>query len=399
MSDIKEGSLAGLKVLDLGRMVAGPYCAMMLASLGADVLKIEEPRVGDMSRGNLPMQDGVSTYFVTYNCNKSGITINLKSDEGKKILTSLIREADVLIENFRPGVMRRLGFSYDQVKAINPGIVYVSISGYGQDGELATRAAFDPVAQAMSGMVSITGPDSENHVRCGASVADVLAGQNAAFSALAALIHREKTGVGQHIDIALADSCISAMASVNQIYLSTGKVPRPLGNGFEANAPGNCYKTSDGSVMLLAGRDSEWEAFSKALNRPDWLRDPRFTTVHDRVANRKALDEMITEETKKYTTEELMSILLEARLPAGEVNSINQVVASPHFHETRKMFVDVQHPEIGKVTVTNLALHLSDSKCGLDRSAPLLGQDNERVLKSLGYSEEEIRAMEENGII
>lgn len=395
----QKGALSGIKVIDLGRMVAAPYCAMMLANMGAEVIKIEDPDGGDMSRVNLPKQNGVSTYYIAYNCSKLGLSLNLKTPEGKEILCKLIQEADVLIENFRPGVMGRLGFDYQTVSKINPRIVYASISGYGQTGELGGRAAFDPIAQAMSGMVSITGTDTENAVRCGASIADVLAGQNAAFAILAALFYRNSSGRGQHIDIALADSCISAMASVNQIYLTTGKIPSPLGNGFEASAPGNAYRTKDGRVMLLAGRNSEWEKLAKALGHPEWLENTLFSDVADRVKNRGQLDSMIESETRKYTTNELISILLDAKLPAGEILNIEQVVHSKHFQQERNMFVDVEDSIAGKVRITNLPINMSESQPHIYQCAPSLGQDNDRILSNLGYSADEIQALKNNKVI
>ena len=399
MIDEKKGALSGIRVIDLGRMVAAPYCAMMLANMGAEVIKVEEPEGGDISRVNLPKQNGISTYYIAYNCSKSGITLNLKSSEGKAILRKLIQNADVLIENFRPGVMERLGFDYRAVSKINPRIVYASISGYGQEGEMSERAAFDPIAQAVSGMVSITGTDVESTVRCGASIADILAGQNAAFAILSALFYRNSSGRGQHIDIALADSCVAAMASVIQIYLTTGKVPSPLGNGFEASAPGNAYRTKNGRIMLLAGRNSEWAKLAKTLGHPEWLEDDLFTDVADRVRNRNQLDVMIEAETQKYTTDELIQLLLDAKLPAGEILNIEQVVNSPHFCQERNMFVDVEDPIAGKVRITNLPINMSESQPHIYKCAPTLGQDNDRILSDLGYSAEEIQSYKKNNII
>lgn len=393
------GALTGIKVLDLGRMVAAPYCTMMLANLGAEVIKVEQPGSGDLSRENLPFQNGISAYFIAYNCSKSGITLDLKAEKGKEILWKLIEWADVLVENFRPGVMERLGFGYEQVSKVNPGLVYASISGYGQDGPYAKRAAFDPIAQAMSGMMSITGmPDGPN-VRCGASIADVLAGQNAAVAILAALRYREKSRRGQYIDIALADSCISAMASVNQIYLSTGKNPGPLGNGFEASAPGNSYKTRDGSVMLLAGSNREWKKLAIALHREDWLEDPDFQSAGERVNHRSKLDSLINNETGKYSTAELLDCLLTAGLPVGEVLRVDQVAQSAHFRDVRKMFSEVQHPIAGNVEVTNLPIKMSETPPHITKCAPTLGQDNNSVLSEIGYTEEEILEFKRQRVI
>lgn len=394
-----KGALCGIKVLDLGQMVAAPYCAMMLANMGAKVIKIEKPGVGDISRENIPQKDGISTYYIAYNNSKSGMCIDLRSQKGKQILTSLIKEADVLIENFRPGVMERLGFGYKQVAGMNKRIVYASISGYGQDGDYAQRASFDPIAQAVSGMLSVTGEAKGSGVRCGASIADALAGQNAAFAILAALMHREKSGKGQWIDIALADSCISALASINQVYLTTGKIPSPMGNGFEASAPGNCYPAKDGDVMILAGTNREWKRLAMAFQHPEWLQDERFLNAAGRAENRDVIDRMIREQTIQYTVQDLMKMLLEQKLPASEVRNIAQVVNDPHFSEKREMFVDVDHPVLGPVKVTNLPIHMSDTQPYIRKCAPSLGQDTEKILGRLGYKGEDITTMRLEGVI
>lgn len=396
---INTGALDGLLVLDLGRMVAGPYCAMILANMGARVIKIEDPRGGDISRQSMPKKAGKSTYYINYNCSKDGITLNLKAPEGKKVLSELIKRADVLIENFRPGVMQRLGFPYEAAKELNPRIIYASISGYGQTGGLASRAAFDPVAQAVSGMVSVTGAPGSGGVRCGASIADILAGQNAAIAILAALNYRNATGRGQWIDIALADSCISALSGINQIYLTDGRVPAPLGNGFAANAPGNSYDCSDGKVMILAGSDKEWRKLAEALGCPQWLEMEEFADVEKRLAGRERLDAMINKETRKYTVRRLMDMLLAAGLPAGELNTIDRVAESRHFREARKMFVEVEHPGLGKLKVTNLPINMSETQPVMRKSAPELGENNEAVLGELGLDSEEIKRLRDCGAI
>lgn len=399
LPDVPRGALEGLNVLDLGCMVAAPYCAMMLANLGAHVIKIEEPGGGDISRESMPKKDGESTYYINYNCSKYSLTLNLKHEEGKRILAKLIEKADVLVENFRPGVMKRLGFSYEAAAKINPGLIYVSISGYGQSGQLADRAAFDPIAQAMSGITSITGEPDGEPVRCGASIADVLAGQNAAFAVLAALRYREQCEKGQWIDIALADSCISAMTGINQIYLTEGRIPGPLGNGFAANAPGNAYHCKDGKIMLLAGRNSEWERLAKVLGCPQWLEREEFSDVAARTRNRDLLDRTIDQETRKYTVEELLSKLLDARLPAGEIYNVKQVVEHPHFNKERNMFVDVEHPRLGSLKVTNLPIHMSETPPKMYKCAPCLGEDTDKILAQLGYDTEEISTLRRDHVI
>jgi CoA:oxalate CoA-transferase len=395
----KRNALNELKVIELGQMVAGPYCGSLLAALGADVIKIEIPGKGDISRNSLPKKNDVSTYYIAYNSGKKGMTLNLKTEEGKEILKKLIAESDVLIENFRPGVMERLGFSYEKACEINPGIIYASISGFGQKGKYSKRACFDPIAQAMSGLMSVTGSRGGERVRCGASITDVLAGLTATVGILAALDHRRKTGKGQHIDVALVDVCISALASLNQIYLTTGKVPEPLGNSFEASAPGNCFPTADGAVVISAGMPAEWPKLAKVLGHEEWIDDPRFTTVEDRVRNRNVLDELISEETKKYSTDELLEKLIAVGLPSGPILSIDKVYNDPHFRDERKMFTTVKHPEIGDVTITSQGLKMSETNPCIKSCAPTLGQHNREILSSLGYSIDEIELLSERGVI
>lgn len=392
-------ALSELKVLDLGQMVAAPYCGSLLASLGADVIKIEVPDRGDISRNSLPKKNGVSTYYIAYNSGKRGMTLNLKSEEGKEILSKLILKADVLIENFRPGVMERLGFSYEKVSEINPGIIYASISGFGQKGEYSKRACFDPIAQAMSGLMSVTGSLGGESVRCGASIADVLAGLSATVGILAALDYRRKTGKGQQIDVALVDMCISALASMNQIYLTDGKVPKPRGNSFEASAPGNSFPTADGTIVISAGMPAEWPKLAKLLGHEEWIKDPRFIRVEDRVGNRIELDQLIAEETKKYSTDELLEKLIAVGLPSGPILSIDKVVNDSHFRDERGMFSTVKHPEIGDVTITSQGLKMSETNPRIKCCAPTLGQHNREILLSLGYNNREIELFSEKGVI
>ena len=397
----RNGSaLSGLRVLDLGRMVAAPYAAAILADMGADVVKVEAPVGGDLSRNMLPKKDGISTYYVAFNRSKRGITLDLKSEKGKEAFRKMLATADVLIENFRPGVMQRLGFSYEEVAAVNPAIIYASISGYGQEGEYAGRACFDPVAQAMSGLMSVTGPRDGDCVRCGASIADVLAGQNAVIAILAALEYRRMTGRGQQIDIALLDSCISALTSVNQLYFTNGKIPTHLGNCFEASAPGNSYSTKDGkNVVILAGQNAEWKKLATTLGHPEWVELPEFKTVELRVKNRKQLDEMISGETCKYNREELMSLFLGAKLPAAPILTIDQVSNDPHFRDVRNMYSDVQHPQLGTVRITNQPIKMSEANPYVRKCCPLLGEDNDEFYTSLGYTEDEIRDLKAEGVI
>ena len=398
--ELKKGSaLAGLKVIDMGQMVAAPFCTSVLADMGADVIKVEIPKVGDLSRASMPKQDGISTYFVTFNRSKRGITANLKTEAGREILRRLICKADVLVENFRPGVMERLGFPYEVAAELNPRLIYASISGFGQKGEFAHRACFDPIAQAISGMMSVTGPAEGPCVRCGASIADVMAGQNACIAILAALQHRDVTGVGQYIDVALTDACIVALSSMNQIYFTTGTIPEARGNTFEATAPGNTYRTRDGVISISAGQVREWPKLARALGKEEWINDERVVTVDARVHNRVELDRIIEAETTQYGTDELVDKLLSVGLPVAPILNVAQVANTPHFRDERQMYVDVDHPQLGKVRITNQGIKMTETNPYVRSCAPTLGQHNHEVLAELGYTENEITSMEENGEI
>lgn len=399
--EMKNGSaLSNLKVLDLGRVIAGPLASSILADMGADVIKIEDPGTGDLARNMMPKKDGISTYFVMFNRGQRGVTLNLKSTQGKAILTKMIESADVLIENFRPGVMQRLGFSYEEVEKINPRIIYASVSGYGQEGVYSGRALLDPVAQAMSGLMSVTGPAGGEQVRCGASVCDVLAAQNTVIAILAALEYRRISGHGQRIDVSLIDSAIFALASINQIYFTTGKVPQNLGNFFEASAPGNTYPTKDGQkLMISAGQATMWPKFAHALGHDEWLEMPEFKRVEDRVKNRRLLDAVVAEATAHFTKDELIEKMVEAKIAAGPVMTVADVANDPHFRDVRNMYSDVEHPQLGTVRITNQAIHMSETNPYVRGCSPLLGQHNVEVYQEYGYTETEIEQMREEGVI
>lgn len=397
---VKNGSaLAGLKVLDLGCVLSAPLGASILADLGAEVIKIETPTGGDSARMNMPIKDGVSTYYINFNRSKRGITLNLKTAEGKKILRQLIEKSDILIENFRPGVMKRLGFGYEEVSKINSRIIYASISGFGQDGPYAQRAGYDPIAQAMSGIMSVTGEVDGSQVRCGASIADVMAGQNMVMAILAALYYRTVTGRGQQIDVALTDVCMIGMSSVNLTYLTDGKVPQPQGNGYVAVAPGDSYPTKDGHLVTLAGSQKQWIKFCEALGHPEWVDVPEFKTNADRVSHKPMLNQVISEVTRVHTTDETVDALLTAGLPAGPILNVEQVFHNKHFQGAREMFTTVNHPKLGEVYIMNQSFKMSETNPYVRNCAPLLGQDNSDVLVELGYSESDVQKFKEAGII
>ena len=400
MENMKNGSaLKGIKVLDLGRVLAAPFCTAILADMGADVIKIEQPGIGDLSRDYFPKKDGVSTYFINFNRSKRGITLDLKKQEGREIFLKLVKETDVLVENFRPGVMKKLGLTYEALITVNPKLIYASISGFGQEGPYAERAGFDPIAQAMAGMVSVTGPRGSEGVRCGASIADVMAAQNAVMAILAALRYRDMTGKGQMIDVALTDAVIIALSSLNQVYLTTGVIPKPMGSEIELGAPGGNYPCKDGHLMILAGAEQQWVKLCNILGHDEWTEIPEFISNDTRVKNREKLNATIGAVTKTMITEELLDKLLSAGLPAGPILNIAQVTEDAHFQGVRQMFTAVEHPELGTVRIINQGFKMSETNPHVRGCSPRLGEHNKEVYTSLGYTGEEIRRLEKDWVI
>lgn len=385
-----EQALAGVKVLDLSRVLAGPHCAAILADMGAEVIKIEEPGIGDESRSLRPFSNGESAYYMNFNRGKKGITLNLK--KGKDIFLNLVKKADILIENFRPGVMARLGLDYETLSGINPGLIYVAISGYGQTGSNSQLPGYDPIAQAMSGICSVTGWADSEPSRCGAPVADVLAGINGAVGALAALHYRDRTGKGQMVDISLVDVSVSALASLNQVYLSEGRIPSRQGNGTEAAAPGGSCHAKDGMVIYAAGNDRLWPKLAALMGRAELAEDERFRKNAQRVKHRKELDELIDAWAGEFTVEELVKRMRSVSIPAGPVYTIEQVVNDESISKEREMFVSINHPTAGAVQLTNNPIKMSLTPPGVQGSSPTLGQDNLAVYSGLLHmSEEEVK--------
>lgn len=398
MSGMSEKALEGIKVLDMSRVLAGPHCAAILADLGAEVLKIEEPGMGDEARFLRPFSNGESAYYMNFNRGKKGITLNLKS--GKDIFLQLVKDADILVENFRPGVMARLGLDYETLSKLNPGLIYVAISGYGQSGSNSQLPGYDPIAQAMSGICSVTGwPDAEP-ARCGAPVADVLAGINGAVGALAALNYRNRTGKGQMIDVSLVDVSVSALASLNQVYLSEGRVPSRQGNGTEAAAPGGSCHAKDGTVIFAAGNDRLWPKLAALMGRPELAEDERFSKNAQRVKHRRELEEIIDQWAGQLTADEVVAQMRSVKIPAGPVYTIDQVVNDACIAKERNMFVTIQHPAAGEVRITNNPLKMSLTPPQVQGSSPTLGQDNESVYGGILHMDSaQIQALREEKII
>lgn len=393
------GVLDGVVILDLSRVLAGPYCSMILADMGAEVIKVEIPGRGDDTRGFPPFKDGRSGYFMNMNRNKKGITLNLK--KGKDIFFDLVKKADILIENYRPGTMEKLGFGYDVLKEINPRLVYGCISGFGHYGPYSKRPGYDIVGQAMSGIMSVTGwPDGEA-TRAGAPVSDTVAGISLAAGVLGALHHAQKTGKGQKVDIALVDSLVSVMQIINQIYLIGGRIPGRMGNQYESTAPYDTFPTADGQYVVIGiANDRFWKLLCEMMAREDLITSPDYALNGDRVKNRDQIRPVVASWTKQQKAEDLVNRLLEAGIPTAPIYDVKQVTEDPHIAGAREMFVEIEDPEAGPVKVTNTHIKMSETKQGFRFPAPVLGQHNHEIYGGmLGFSEEEIHRMEEEGII
>lgn len=393
-----ESALQGIRVLDMGRVLATPSAGALLGDLGAEVIKLEQPGTGDDSRNFAPMKNGVSCYYKNFNRSKKGITLDLK--KGKEVLLELVKNVDVLIENFRPGTMEKLGLGYDVLKEVNPKLIYGSISGFGATGPYKNRAGYDTMSQAWSGVMSITGWPESDPVRCGASFGDVMGGLNLVIGVLAALRYRDQTGKGQKIDISLTDGCVVAEASMMQVYLSTGKVPTKNGNRYTSSAPGGGYHTKDGYMVINGSAPKFWAILCHTMGRPDLIEDERFKTNALRVQNRPELDAIVEAWTMTMTTDEVIDLLLPKGFACAPILSLDQVVANEQIGGARNMFPEIDDPEVGPMRFTNSAVKMSETMPEIRCHAPRLGEHNEEIYSSvLGYSEEKIQAMKASGII
>ncbi len=393
-----QGLLDGVKVLDLTRVLAGPYCGMMLADMGADVIKIEMPGKGDDARRNAPIVNGESAYYMNLNRNKRGMTLNLKSEDGKKIFRELVKESDIVIENFRPGVMDKLGLGYEELKKINPAIVYGAVSGFGQYGPYSKRPGYDILGQAMSGLMSTSGWPGGKPTRSGTAISDVMGGISCCVGVLAAYVNRLKTGEGEMVDVSLVDSMVSALEIINMIYLCTGRIPERIGNRYEAIYPYDSFEASDGMVIIACGNDKLYGVLKSVLQMPE-LDDPKFDANVDRIAHHAELKELIERWTKVRTIDEVVNTLLAAGAPAGPINTIDKVVVDPHIAVAREMFVDLPHPVAGDMKVTGNQLKFTNKKVKIDRPAPLLGQHTEEILKEkLDIDHDEFERLKAEGV-
>ncbi|HEU4370147.1 MAG TPA: CoA transferase [Methylomirabilota bacterium] len=390
-------ALAGLRVIDLTQAMAAPFCTMNLADMGADVIKVEPLAGEDMRRGSTG-RNGHSGTFVTINRGKRGITLDLKQPAGVAIMHRLVKTADVFVQNYRPGAAKRLGVDYETLAALNPRLIYCSISGFGATGPYASRGGYDLIAQGMSGIISVTGDEDGPPAKAGVPLSDLAAGLFGAYGILCALEHRERTGQGQLVDTSLVEAAMALTVWEATEYWATGRAPTPLGSAHRLAAPYQALRASDGWFTVGANNDRLFEAFCRVIDRPDLAADARFAGVRDRMRHRDALVAEIERTTAKETRAHWLAHLDRAGVPAGPINTYPEALADPHAL-ARDMIVDLVHPGAGPIKALGVPVKLSATPGAVDRPAPLLGQDNGDVLTELGYSEAEQRTLKDNGVI
>lgn len=404
------GALAGLVVLDLSRILAGPTCTQILGDLGAEVIKIERPGRGDDTRGWGPPflkdadgnETAESAYYLSSNRNKASVAIDLASEEGQKLIADLAAKSDILVENFKVGDLKRRGLDYDTLKVRNPGLIYCSITGFGQTGPYAHRAGYDFLIQGMGGIMSLTGfPDEEGgtETKCGVGIADVMCGMYATVAILAALNHRNSTGVGQYVDISLLDAQVSWLINQGVAYLTSGKVPGRLGNGHPTIVPYETFPASDRSFILAVGNDSQFRKFCAVAGAAGLAEDPRFARNADRVRNRTELIPILRRLTMERTAAEWIAELETAGVPCGPVNDLEQVFADPQVL-ARKMRITLPHPSSGTVDLIGSPINLEKTPVSYRAAPPLVGADTADVLtRHLGLATETLEDLAGRGIL
>ncbi len=390
--------LDGLRVLDFTRVIAGAWCTMYLADMGAEVLKVEAPGVGDVMRHQTPVKSGECGFFIIYNRGKKSITLDLKREEAKEIVRDLVRRCDVLVENFSPGTMKELGLGYDELSPINPRLVYASISGYGQYGPKAELPSYDVCIQAMCGLMSMNGYRGMDPLRIGMSATDFMAGTVAALAILGALWRMRETGRGQYIDVSLYDCGLTMLENAVPKYSWTGEVATALGSRHPSAAPHNVYRTKDGYIVIITIEDRAFARLCSAMGRPELATDPRFRDVSGRLRNVDELDAIVGSWTGGLPTEEVVGALKAANLAYGVVRNVREVVEDEH-SRVRNMVIELRQPRAGPVIVPGCPIHYSESEAGPRGPAPLLGEHTESIVTELlGYSRERYRELVERGV-
>ena len=394
-------ALADLKILDLSRVLAMPYCSMMLGDLGAEIIRVERPGVGDETRHWGPPWAGeLSAYYLCTNRNKKCITLDLKKKEGQEIIRLLARRSDILLENFLPGDLAKMNLGYEDIRAVNPKIIYASVTGYGQNGPYRDLPGFDFILQAQGGLMSIIGEEDGPPMKVGVAIVDITAGLFACSAILAALHYRERTGEGQHIDMALLDAQVAWLANQASNYLVSGKVPRRMGNAHPNIVPYETFKTRDGIYLALGvGNDNQWKKFCKIAGIEHLMDDPRYATNPKRVEHRNILVPLLQEVFLQRDSGEWLKLLGEAEIPIGPINTIDRVFADPQVL-FREMLVEMEHSKVGKLKLVGSPMKLSKTPVQYRIPPPLLGEHTESVLQEvLGYDKEKIARLKEGKVI
>ncbi len=387
-------------VLDLSHALAGPHCSTLLADFGAQVIKLETPGAGDIARAwGAPLPGGENSYFVGLHRNKRGISIDLKSAEGKELFFRLAEKADVVLENFRPGALEKLGLGYEAVKVRNPGIIYTSVSGFGQDGPYRDRAAMDLIVQAESGMISITGEEGGHGVRCGVSIADLTAGMYAAYGTMLALRVKEKTGQGQRVDVSMLEGQMSLLNVNISAFLADGELPVPMGTAYKALLPYQTFRTKTRDLAIAIGSQKLWKLFCPLIGHPEITEDPRFVNNGTRIVNRDALIQLVQDAFLTKSYEEWEQILLGAGIPVGAVNNLEEMLDHPQV-AARGAMVDTEHPRAGPVKLVGVPVKLSQTPGAIRSPSPMLGEHSAETLREvLGMGDAEIERLMQAGVV
>ena len=404
------GPLSHIKVLDLSRILAGPWSGQVLADLGADVIKVERPKVGDDTRSWGPPflkdADGIDTresgYYLSANRGKRSVTVDLNTEEGQQIVRALAAESDILLENYKVGTLARYGLDYASLKQINPGLVYCSVTGFGQDGPRAEHAAYDFMIQAMGGLMSVTGERDDlpggGPQKVGVPIVDLMTGMYTSVAVLAALARRAETGLGDHIDIGMLDVMVGSIANQGMNYLVSGKTPQRNGNKHPNIQPQDVFACADGHIVLVVGNDGQFAKFCEVAGRPEWVLDERFVSNGARVRNRDALLPLMVALFRERPMAEWAALLDEAGVPCSPINTIAQVFEDEQVKH-RKMLIDLPHPTAGTVPQIRSPMRFAEAELAFDRAPPLLGQHTHEVLAGLGFDQDRIAALAREGVI